>query len=439
MKLSTITLCAFVLFGPASSSLTAPADAPTLEAAQNAFQQGQFEEARSQCDAFLMTTPDHVEALVLSGRLALYSNKFDDARRCLDHALRVAPDDKKAKAVLAETDYRQDHFEAAAALLQSLGKVDVAAKLRSFASTTPYRVDGTAPATTLKMVAVDPLPVVRVRVNDGEEVNFLIDTGGGETIIDPTLAAAAQVHDFGAETGTFAGGKKASVGQGRVEAMTLGDFKLANVPVRIQDTTPFASALGDVPVRGVIGTALLYHFLATLDYPRGVLILRRPTEENRQLVYREFLAGGGGMEIPFWLAGDHYLLARGTVNRSSPLLFCVDTGLAGGGFVCPDSTLKEAAIPVRTDQSTEGVGGGGRVQASPFTVDALTLGEASATGIAGFAGVFPPPLENVFGFRIAGLISHDFFRPYALTFDFHDMKLLLRKSPTGATPAQPTR
>lgn len=426
MKSFTVAFCALFFVGPIGSALVA-ADAPGLEPVKSAFQQGQFEEARSRCDAFLTTTPDNAEALVLVGRLALYSNRFDDARRCLDHALRIAPDDAKAKTALAEADYRQDRFEDAAALLQSLGKADAAAKLRSFAGTTPYALGGDMPATTIKMVIVDPLPVVRVRVNDGEEVNFLIDTGGGETIIDPSLATAAHVRDFGAETCTFAGGKQASVGQGRVDALTLGDFRLANVPVRIQDTAPFAAALGGTPVRGVIGTVLLYHFLATLDYPRGVLVLRRLTEENRQLVYREVHARSGYIEIPFWLAADHYLLARGTVNRGATVLFCVDTGLAGGGFVCPDSTLREAAIPVRTDQPVEGVGGGGQVQALPFTVDALTLGEAHATGVAGFAGVFPPPLENLVGFRIAGLISHDFFRPYALTFNFRDMKLLLRK------------
>jgi hypothetical protein len=49
--------------------------------------------------------------------------------------------------------------------------------------------------------------------------------------------------------------------------------------------------------------------------------------------------------------------------------------------------------------------------------------EMDAQGL--FAGPFP--LENTFGFRIGGLISHGFFRPYAVAFDFNGMRLLLKR------------
>jgi hypothetical protein len=37
----------------------------------------------------------------------------------------------------------------------------------------------------------------------------------------------------------------------------------------------------------------------------------------------------------------------------------------------------------------------------------------------------PPDAEFRHGFRIAGVISHAFFRLYALTLDFEKMRLLL--------------
>ena len=61
-----------------------------------------------------------------------------------------------------------------------------------------------------------------------------------------------------------------------------------------------------------------------------------------------------------------------------------------------------------------------------FSVDELALGGAVAHQAQGVAGVFPPSLENKFGFRIGGLISHALFRPYAVTFDFTRMLLRLR-------------
>ncbi|KKL64441.1 hypothetical protein LCGC14_2165020 [marine sediment metagenome] len=131
-------------------------------------------------------------------------------------------------------------------------------------------------------------------------------------------------------------------------------------------------------------------------------------------------------EIPFWMVGDHFMVAWGRVNKSKPLLFFIDTGLAGGGFTCPESTIKEARINLFTDQASIGVGGGGKVQAIPFIVDMLSLGAVVEYNVRGvFTG--GPSLNEVLGFQIGGIISHMFFRKYALTFDFVKMRLILQK------------
>jgi hypothetical protein len=60
-----------------------------------------------------------------------------------------------------------------------------------------------------------------------------------------------------------------------------------------------------------------------------------------------------------------------------------------------------------------------------FVVNDLYLGEAHRQNVSALAGAFPPVLEYTYGFRISGLISHQFFRPYAVTFDFTGMRLFL--------------
>ncbi len=45
-----------------------------------------------------------------------------------------------------------------------------------------------------------------------------------------------------------------------------------------------------------------------------------------------------------------------------------------------------------------------------------------------FYGALPPGSEDRFGFRTGGIISHGFFRPFAVTFDFQTMTLYLQKS-----------
>jgi len=100
--------------------------------------------------------------------------------------------------------------------------------------------------------------------------------------------------------------------------------------------------------------------------------------------------------------------------------------------LCPESTLKEAGItpatpPATTDEKAAADAPAKPPAEVPFVVDRLSLGEASGEKINGLTNIFPPSLEYVFGFRIAGLISHQFFRPYAVTFDFSGMRLFLAK------------
>jgi hypothetical protein len=40
-------------------------------------------------------------------------------------------------------------------------------------------------------------------------------------------------------------------------------------------------------------------------------------------------------------------------------------------------------------------------------------------------GPFPASLERSQGFRIGGIVSHAFFRPWRVTFDFEAMRLSL--------------
>lgn len=121
------------------------------------------------------------------------------------------------------------------------------------------------------------------------------------------------------------------------------------------------------------------------------------------------------------------MVAWGRVNKSNPVLLYADTGAAGVGFTGPRSILDEAGIKLSGGQKTEGVGGGGTVKIAPFVVEELSLGEAKERNIIGVFGAFPASLEHRDGFRIAGLISHQFFRPFALTIDFTGMRFFLKR------------
>lgn len=396
----------------------------TTETADNLFQAGQFAEAERLLAQVLREDPKNFHATLRLGNIALLGNRLSDAEQRLSRAMGLEPDATPAKTLLAEAFYRRDDFQKAARILRLAGKDVVAQKLESFKGVTPYAIAGPGQATLLKFVSTDPLPVVQVRVNDSNLVNFLIDTGGAEVILDAEFASQVGALRFGTETGTFGGGLQGAVQHARVDSVTLGDFTVRHIPVHLLDNRRFS--IGGRRIDGIIGTVLLYHFLATLDYPNGQLVLRLKTPANLKRLERE-ARDEQHVVIPFWMAGDHYMVARGAVNNSKPLLFFVDTGLAGNGFTCPESTLREAGITLQERNAREGKGGGGTFKIVPFEVDSLSLGGATERQVPGVLGPFPAVLENSFGFRIAGLISHQFFRSYVLTLDFTGMRLFLRK------------
>lgn len=396
-----------------------------LKMADIDFKNGKFSDAeRTYLEVVRVHKNHHILARL--SYIALLANRLDDAQRWLNEALKLKPKDKTSKSLLAEVHYRRDEFQSAAPLFREIGRSAMADKLESFKDALPYRLEGKNEGTTLKFIMTDPLPVFQVKVNESEPVNFFIDTGGGEVILDCKFAEEVGASRFGSEKGGFAGGK-ARFQHGRIDSLELGEFTVNNVPVNIMDIRRLSQPVfGGTRVDGVIGTVLLYHFISTLDYPRGQLVLRRKTEQNLSLIEQE-TTQQKTITVPFWMAGDHFMVAWGTVNNSPPMLFFVDTGLAGGGFMPTKSTLRKASIKLSKDERTVGSGGGGKFQAIPFMANELTLGSVKERNIPSAYLYGMSILEKRFGFHIGGLISHSFFRQYALTIDFNNMRYYLKR------------
>ncbi|MBI4241097.1 MAG: aspartyl protease family protein [Candidatus Rokubacteria bacterium] len=206
---------------------------------------------------------------------ALLGNRLDEARRWLGRAVEIEPGEKEPAALLAEVHYRCGEFRQAASLFRAAGAEAVAENLESFKTSVPYAIEGEARATRVKFIHTDPLPLVAVRVNGGEEVNFIIDTGAAEVCIDTEFTGQVGAARSGSVSGTFGGGQRAAVEQGRIDSLTLGDSVVRNLPVQILNTRRFDVAARGRRVDGILGTRLFYRFLTTLDYPAGELVLRR--------------------------------------------------------------------------------------------------------------------------------------------------------------------
>ncbi|MGH7212116.1 MAG: aspartyl protease family protein, partial [Acetobacteraceae bacterium] len=129
--------------------------------------------------------------------------------------------------------------------------------------------------------------------------------------------------------------------------------------------------------------------------------------------------------VPFWIASDHFMVGWGRVETLHPALLFVDTGLAGAGIKLAESAIKQAGIKLEEDKASAGAGGGGTLKIVPYTVRRLSFGGIKEHNVPGlYDGPFP--WEHIFGFYLAGMVGHDFFKPYAVTFDFKNMKIFLQ-------------
>lgn len=247
--------------------------------------------------------------------------------------------------------------------------------------------------------------------------HFLVDTGAGETIVDPAFAASVGARTFGPDSGAYAGGKVGSFEHATVDSLELGGAVVRSVPVHLQGTTAYAPAAGGRAVSGILGTGVLSRFRATLDFAAQALELQAPGAGRAE-----------GVGLPFWLLGDHFVTTTGAVGGGAESLLVFDTGLAmPGGALVPSASLLEEAGILPAGTPVTGVGGGGAVTVTPFLLERLTVGPLVRENVLAVAGAFPPSLERRFGTRIGGLLSHGFFADRRVTLDFVSMRLIVEE------------
>lgn len=371
---------------PPQSASASPADV--------LFSQGAFAEAEQAYEAAVASDPGSAQALAGLARMRLYEGRLDEAVELAGKALAAAPGHPVATGVLAIAEVRQRLF-----------------------GPEVYQVTAPAGTAAIPFVVTDPLPVVRVKVG-GREANFLLDTGAPNIMIKRPLADGLGLQVAAGGEGVFAGGVRARIEQTVVPEIEIGGIVIRNVPANV---TPAEGGirLPNVEIDGIIGTGVLMHFLSTIDYCSGRLVL---APRGDSAAFEARAAASGANVVPMWLVGDHFVFARGQLGQAPEAMFHIDTGLAGGGLTANRASLDAAGITLDESQARTGMGGGGPVRFIPFIADAR-LGTLSRTGVQGSHSPDGDP-SSIFPFRTGGLLSHGFFRQSRLTFDFEAMKLV---------------
>ncbi|KAA6184329.1 hypothetical protein F2Q65_12765 [Thiohalocapsa marina] len=392
-----------------------------LKTALELFHGGRFADSAPLGEALREEGLHDIRLHALLGELHLLQNRLETAREHLETALRAesdsVPGSVRLRALLADCHRRAHRPEAAAALYRALGRTALAAKLQA-AQAGEYRLHPPAaergsertPEIALPWIGESPVPVIEARLSGPQQslsVRLAIDTGVGETLLDPAVAGPAGVTTFGDEGIHFPAGPAGRVQHGLLRHLSLGTLDIGNVPVQVYDTRSSLARLLPFPVDGVIGCGLLSQLPTTLDYGKRQL----------QLGGRAVTDGS-----PLYLAANQYPLLEGRLNDRINTLLFLDTGLSGTGLALPLSTAGAADVDVLVDAEGVGFGIQNRLSALPFVCDSVAAAGARRQRIGGML-LRQFRLERQFGFRIGGLLGDGFIGNGRLRLDFGTMQV----------------
>ncbi len=289
-----------------------------------------------------------------------------------------------------------------------------------------FQIFGKKDTAILPILQLDPLPVIKIRVN-GKEVFAFLDTGGPGFSTNIEFAKKESYKIISSQKGNYSFRKNAPVENLQIDSLSIGEFIIRNIPgYALQDIRP---QIGKFTCEVCIGTGIFNQFLSTIDYPNQRLIL---TKRNIQKAKNEHLRllGETLEKIPFFMVLDHYLIAKGSLNEWKNLTFFVDSGLAALGQPAQNDPVMQAAFMMPYDAIKEF----DMIEPSKeivfpyyYKIGLLGLGSLIQHNLYGFLRSKEEQRFSFGGVMIDGLISHAFLKNYAWTIDFDNYEFVFTK------------
>ena len=112
--------------------------------------------------------------------------------------------------------------------------------------------------------------IVPVTINHTGPYDFLVDTGAGSTVVDPSLATELHLKTQGSAE-VVGVGFSTHASFAYQDLLEAGSHSVANHPVEVQDLQPLQAA--DLHFRGILGGDFLGHFDVLMDYAHRMLCL----------------------------------------------------------------------------------------------------------------------------------------------------------------------
>lgn len=267
--------------------------------------------------------------------------------------------------------------------------------------------------------------LVKGRINASEEMDFLVDTGASDTLIDRRVAAEHYLakqgqFDIAAVAGVVAANSSI------VKRLEVGNLVLNDLQARIIDLSPQSRMLGK-PIAGIIGTNVISKFAVTIDYSKPSLVFTDPDtfQRPKNAVAVNFTQ----KQAPF---------VKVLLNGKDEQVLLVDTGAAFNHLPTAVAQKYTASDPASSHHITEGTGLDGRpVQLGRVVLDNVVIGGLPAHKVAftypykaeTSKGKSTPGNNGFFQDSRLGILGNPFWQNFVVTIDYKFQRLLLAPNP----------
>lgn len=256
--------------------------------------------------------------------------------------------------------------------------------------------------------------IVKVRLNGGEPVDFLIDTGASESMVDRRIAAEHFLDKQGQVEISGASGT-VTTNTSVIKKLELGNLQLEDVHALILDLSPQSRQIGR-PIGGIIGANVLSQFVVTLDFSRQSVTFTDPAA---------YQVPAGSTCVPFTQKPG--LLVRASLNGRDEETFLLDTGAA---FNHLPAAVARKYVQGQAQHLTEGTGLDGRpVRLGTLVIDTVLIGK-QPVGKVNFT--YPADGEankargGFFQTASTGILGNPFWQNFILSIDYRSQKLILQ-------------
>ncbi|VVM05783.1 hypothetical protein MAMC_00791 [Methylacidimicrobium cyclopophantes] len=416
------------LVAPAEPAI---ADSPSRAAFESSLQKGDLLGAGGAVRRWVIEEPNSALPWKKLGWFELMENRLPEARAHFRRALRLHPSDPETQALLSLAWYRSGELSQSASELDGLG-LDALAELVATLEPKAYEIEG-ASSVRLPLLAAFPRLKFPVRIN-GKDAQFYIDTRGGMSAVNDTVARAAKVERQQSNFLQFwfwAAGKWSVKNRfGRVDTLNLDSMRIRRVPVLL----PNWKGLVD----GLLGTDFLSHFETTIDYPAKKLSLRKAdggaAKEPRGEGEGERRSDSGPIVLPFFWTPGGQIVIQGRVNGTDTV-FLLDTVAAGRPVTLSRRLIHRAHLPAHGGYiiSLRRAGLFPKVYTEFRELRVGPIVRLDQKADIGTMYDFPPSIDHMQGFPIDGILGNGFFQSYRLTLDFHQMRVILDPAKTIET------